>query len=85
LRSTALRICFAARSGVVMATLSNEVPTSGVPPVKAVTLSCTRALRAMFVLMPPGCTVVQETPLRATSSSTRRASVKPRTPNLAAL
>ena len=44
-----------------------------------------RALRAMLVLIPPGWIDVAETPHRSMSSSMRRASVKPRTANLAAL
>ena len=45
----------------------------------------TEAFLAMFVLMPPGWTVVHDTPQSSMSNSMRSASVKPRTPNLAAL
>ena len=53
--------------------------------MSSVALGSRRALRAMLVRMPPGCTVVHDTGLRAISSSMRSASVKPRTANLAAL
>ena len=43
------------------------------------------ALRAIAVFTPPGCTQVTLTPLPATAISWRSASVKPRTPNFAAL
>ena len=42
-------------------------------------------LRAIPVLMPPGCTVVTFTGCPATIISWRSASVNPRTANLAAL
>ena len=44
-----------------------------------------RALRAMLVFTPPGCTVVHETFEPSISNSMRSESVKPRTANLAAL
>ena len=44
-----------------------------------------RALRAMAVLIPPGCTQVTFTGWPAMSISWRRASVKPRTANFAEL
>ena len=43
------------------------------------------ALRAMLVLIPPGCTQVTRTACPASSISWRRLSVNPRTANLAAL
>jgi len=75
----------AAFSGLVMNSFSKSWRAcSGSEPMST-RLACIRALRAMLVLMPPGCTVVADTPQRAMSSSSRRASVKPRTANLAAL
>src|SRR5947207_11579466 len=49
------------------------------------TLSSMRAARAMFVFTPPGWMQVAETGEPARSSSSRSASVKPRTANLDAL
>ena len=54
-------------------------------PATSRTLASIRALRAMFVLIPPGWTVVTETLAPSISSSMRSESVNPRTANLAAL
>ncbi len=48
-------------------------------------LSFIRAVLAMLVLIPPGCTQLAETPESSMSSSWRNDSVKPRTAYLVAL
>src|SRR5579875_617120 len=82
---TAARIWRAARSGDVSAIRSNCRRASSRPPATSATLGSMRALRAMLVLIPPGCTVVADTGAPSIRSSIQRVSVKPRTANLAAL
>ena len=81
--STAARILRAALSGDVLARRSNWAPRS--PPSRPGRAPRMRALRAMLVLIPPGWTVVHDTPQGLISSSMRSASVKPRTANFAEL
>src|SRR5262245_30746462 len=81
-RSTPLWMIAAALSGDVRVTASNcAAICSGVRPRPSGSVR-TRALRAMFVVTPPGCTATARTPVPR--SSWRSASVKPRTANLAA-
>jgi hypothetical protein len=72
---------FAAFSGVVLVNFLSKKSVN----VAVSTPSAAVALRMMAVLIPPGCTVVTLTGCLATSISWRRASVKPRTANLAEL
>ena len=84
-RRTAVRICSAAFSGLVMKARSNSFGGLLGISCDVADARVQRALRAMFVLIPPGWTVVTETLVSSISSSMRRVSVKPRTANLAAL
>ena len=71
----------AARSGVIFASfLSNSLAVASLS-----SLAETRALRAMAVLMPPGCTEVTPTLWPPMSISIRSASLMPRTAYLVAL
>ena len=77
----------AARSAVVRNSRRSKsaplAPTS--PNPRSFKLSLTLAARAMFVLMPPGCTQVALTLAPDMSSSSRSVSVNPRTANFAEL
>ena len=84
-RWTAMRICAAAFSGLVMKARSKSLTDLSGLPATSRTLACMRALRAMFVLIPPGWIVVTETLAPSISSSMRRESLNPRTANFAAL
>ena len=76
-----LTIISAARSGVIRASFSsNREAVSSL-----LSLAETRALRAIAVLMPPGCTAVTPTGCPAISISSRSASVMPRTAYFVAL
>ncbi len=79
--STPLRMVLAASIGVVLASLaSKNFATSAWSK-----FSATVALRAMAVLMPPGCTTVTFTGAFEISISMRSDSLNPRTANFAAL
>ena len=82
---TPLRMVWEASSGVVRNIFSKSRRALSTSPVIFSTPAPMRALRAILVLMPPGCTEVQDTRPPSISSSWRRASVKPRTANLDAL
>jgi len=84
-RRTPRMIFRAAARGVVRAARSK--PARAASTSSSVTsrmLASMRAARAMFVFTPPGCTHVADTGTPAMSSSSRSASVKPRTANFAA-
>ncbi len=78
---------WAAFSGVVRSnwSLNCSRALSGAWPVTLAMLSFIRAVLAMLVLIPPGCTQLAETPESSMSSSWRNDSVKPRTAYLVAL
>ncbi|MNY43942.1 hypothetical protein D3C86_1789280 [compost metagenome] len=86
-RSTPRSITSAALSGVVRSSWSLNCWRAWLAswPVTLARLSFIRAVLAMLVLMPPGCTQLAETPQSSMSSSWRSDSVKPRTANLVAL
>nr|CRL74454.1 hypothetical protein CPGR_01289 [Mycolicibacter nonchromogenicus] len=78
---TLSRITRAASSAVVEAIRRSKLSAMAA----ASSPSATVALRAIAVLMPPGCTVVTLTGCLATAISWFNASVNPRTANFAAL
>ena len=84
-RRTAVRICCAAFSGLVIKARSKSASALSRSPAISETLGSKRALRAMFVLIPPGWMVVTDTLAPSISSSIRRVSLNPRTANFAAL
>src|SRR5438309_431467 len=81
-RSTPRTMICAARSAVVIVAASNCAASCSLVRPRPSGSDRMRALRAMFVVTPPGCTVTARTPVPR--NSWRSASVKPRTANFAA-